>query len=193
MGQGCGASIRGGAWGPAVARVGGPEPVRPGPAAVRPALPTLPGPHPADREPGGGRPGPGPTSAPPDAHPGGRAGAPDPPRSAAGPGRSVGKSCSCVTLFSGHFPALRGRKSSSGLEIATDSLITSVLEDLQLLSSRLSACPRMTRPPTCRLGIYLPSLGALGVAAVPGGSRPPGLAGRRKHFRRAPGTVLSEP
>lgn len=39
--------------------------------------------------------------------PGGRAGAPDPRRSAARPGRGVGKSSSCVTLFSGHFPALR--------------------------------------------------------------------------------------
>lgn len=72
VGQCCGASVRGGARGPAVARVGGPEPLCPGSAAVRLALPALPGPGPADRARGGARPGPGPTSTPPDAHAGGQ-------------------------------------------------------------------------------------------------------------------------
>lgn len=56
-GPGCGASVRGGARGPAVALVGGSEPARPGPAAVRLALPAAPRlilpARPEDRAPGG--------------------------------------------------------------------------------------------------------------------------------------------
>lgn len=59
------------------------------------------------------------SSAPPDTHPRGRAVC-----VLAGPRRGISQKELCVTPSSGHRLSLRGKKSSSGLEIATESLIT---------------------------------------------------------------------
>lgn len=93
--------------------------------------------------------------------------------------------------FLGRFRSLRGRKSSSRLEIATDSLITFCLRRPAAAPVLVLRLPQDYTLPTCRLGIYPASESCPAGASWGGRCARRQLSARlcwgRKRFHRAPG------